>query len=1258
MHDAQPLTTDQHKPMTARNTYTRASDDSRTNRGYFANIRNQAARTALATIGLALLAAIAVALSCTTSAPTPTAAPTPQPAPTATPEPSPIATTEPSSTPVPTPTASPSPTPTATATATPSSTATPTPIPTPTATPAPIPTLTPTPVPTQTPTPVPISTPVPTQTPTPAPTATPTPSPTATPISLPSIEDQRSALAAFYAATDGDNWNNNYGWLTGLPLEQWHGVITDEQGNINELQLPVNNLSGPIPAEIGRLVYLESLHLWGNQLTGELPNELGNLTKLQSLHINSNALTGSLSVLGSLSQLMEIVFSNNEFTGCFPALFRTIPSSRHDFNELSATYCDDASNPDDRAVLVELYNATGGDNWTNNEGWLSDLPLGGWHGVATDERGNVTQLLLRENNLAGLIPAEIGRLTDLRSLDLQSNELAGDIPPEIGNLKLIDNLNLARNELTGKIPAGLGGLTALHTLDLQSNKLTGDIPPEIGNLKLLTYLNLASNDLTGGLPPELGGLIKLELLFVSLNRFTDCSVPDPLRRVEFSDVESLNDAYYCGSHASEPAEDRAVLIKMYNATDGDNWYNNENWLSDMPLATWHGVVVDTRGNVSELDLFANNLNGTLIPEIGALSALSVLNLSGNYLTGTIPPEIMQLSSLGSLRLAGNRLNGTIPPEIGNLEWLWFLSLEANELTGTIPPEIGQITRLRSLILRENNLSGRIPDELGNLAELEAILVYPNKFEDCTIPGPLQLVRTNDFDELTTRYCTPDPNDSGVLNKLYNATNGNEWHNNENWLSDQPLAAWHGVDVNNRGKVTEINLEANNLRGTLIPEIAQLPELKSLWLNDNHLTGTIPIEVTELTKLTGLALANNEISGRIPAEIGQMTGLQLLMLSGNNLSGPIPSELANLPDLFSLSLASNELTGGFPAWVRDLRWLLRLTLNDNQLTVDVATLPQYLQGLEDLERFSIAGNNLSGCLPGALRDIKETDFLFSRLNYCDEPPKQQPTSPSFIKWEVGDAARSTEERAARFGVQWLFEYAESIGWPIVGDDITVHFKTLEPLVNAAAIEDGSIDEGEIERLRDLLSTRFGFARGDSNFNRAANPGVFLSEDYVYETVSTLVHENIHTAFQRDLNGLNTNPASVQRQGGLGPTWFVEGMATYFGELITSLHTGETDFLCRDCEIGEVPVSDIALTAAEDSLYCAYMCGALAIELLASIVGQRHVVDFYTMRRPGQTWQQAFEEAFNISVPDFYAMYDQHRAAGFPELNPPIVPDTGR
>ena len=86
------------------------------------------------------------------------------------------------------------------------------------------------------------------------------------------------------------------------------------------------------------------------------------------------------------------------------------------------------SDEDDRAVLVALYEATNGDNWVNNTHWLSDKPLGEWHGVTTDENGRVTELWLRENGLSGELPASLGNLTTSFSVMWhfvgQSNQLA------------------------------------------------------------------------------------------------------------------------------------------------------------------------------------------------------------------------------------------------------------------------------------------------------------------------------------------------------------------------------------------------------------------------------------------------------------------------------------------------------------------------------------------------------------------------------------------------------------------------------------------------------------------------------------------------------------------------------------------------------------------------------------------------------------------------------------------------------------------
>ena len=88
----------------------------------------------------------------------------------------------------------------------------------------------------------------------------------------------------------------------------------------------------------------------------------------------------------------------------------------------------------DQAALVALYEATNGDNWTNNTNWLSDRPLDEWHGVRTDDGGRVTRLNLVENNLIGTIPSELGNLTNLQDLSLYSNQLSGSLPAELGNL--------------------------------------------------------------------------------------------------------------------------------------------------------------------------------------------------------------------------------------------------------------------------------------------------------------------------------------------------------------------------------------------------------------------------------------------------------------------------------------------------------------------------------------------------------------------------------------------------------------------------------------------------------------------------------------------------------------------------------------------------------------------------------------------------------------------------------------------------------
>lgn len=124
------------------------------------------------------------------------------------------------------------------------------------------------------------------------------------------------------------------------------------------------------------------------------------------------------------------------------------PGSRRHIAVFTATVPIEVNiaNPD-RATLITLYNALDGPNWTRRTNWLSDLPLGAWQGVETDDDGRVTKLDLGFNNLTGEIPPELGRLSELTILALAGNELlSGPLPIEIFSL---DNLQSLSTFLTG-----------------------------------------------------------------------------------------------------------------------------------------------------------------------------------------------------------------------------------------------------------------------------------------------------------------------------------------------------------------------------------------------------------------------------------------------------------------------------------------------------------------------------------------------------------------------------------------------------------------------------------------------------------------------------------------------------------------------------------------------------------------------------------------------------------------------------------------
>ena len=431
------------------------------------------------------------------------------------------------------------------------------------------------------------------------------------------------------------------------------------------------------------------------------------------------------------------------------------------------------------------------------------------------------------------------------------------------------------------------------------------------------------------------------------------------------------------------AADRAALVALYNATDGPNWVNNTNWLSDEPLREWHGVQIGQAGRVVNVLLYANNLNGELPQELGNLSALYTLQLSQNRLTGELPSSIGNLSSLTYLNLDKNQLTGELPSSIGNLSSLTHLILGDNQLTGELPSWIGNLSSLIYLDLGDNRLTGAIPSELAGLPNLDSLFLSGNQWGGC-IPldiAEAETVVASDIHRLGIPLCAQAAggasaaSDREALVALYNATDGPNWVNNTNWLSDEPLGEWHGVSVGHAGRVTVLDLSGNGLSGALPEELGSLPSLRKLYLHSNELSGQIPSQLGSLTLLRELDLYSNSLSGEMPPRLGNLSSLKWLSLHDNQLRGSIPPEFGELAEVEWMYLSGNSLSGEIPDELGELPRLSRLLVG--------------------------GGNRLTGCVPTGLRSVKYADLHELGLSYCGEtdpitvevPTNLQPPPPS-------------------------------------------------------------------------------------------------------------------------------------------------------------------------------------------------------------------------------------------------------------------------
>ena len=641
---------------------------------------------------------------------------------------------------------------------------------------------------------------------------------------------------------------------------------------------------------------------------------------------------------------------------------------------------------------------------------------------------------LSGNQFSGVIPNF--DLPNLETIYLDYNQFSGTIPNF--NLPNLTYLSLSRNQLSGVIPNF--DLPKLETLNIQYNAFTFESLASHLDISQFFYESqdtipvYRDKSAENTLYVKAGGDIKKNTYYwYKYGVAHDTIVGDSVL------VAKEPGTYFCkvtNSAVTKPdgfnqnlilqsdqivvngttkpilsvnESDSLELIKLYKATDGENW--EIPWDLTKPVHTWYGVKLTyDSSSVEVIHLSDNKLKG-FISNLN-LPNLSELDLSSNQLSGTVPKFSSQF--LSTVSLDDNQLSGAVP-DFSDRQYLDLLSLTDNAFTFE-----GIAANLRTIVVYDYEDQDTIPIHKSESKE-NAFYVkagggiknntyywYKDGKSYKTVIGDSLFVAT----ESGTYYCkitnsvvtrpqiggqnlilqsekitvngeakpilSINESDSLELIKLYNVTNGANWK--RTWDLSKPVSTWYGVVLTaDSSRIQEIYLSTNKLNGTM-PNL-NLPKLEDLYLVGNQLSGRIPN--LNLPNLKKLGLANNRFSGTIPQF--DLPLLTYLDLSSNKLSGSIPNlnlpaledlflgynQLSgtinfDLPNLKQINLFHNKLSGTIPNFDSPKLWFVNLSYN--QLTGDIPSF-----NLQNLVYLFLGNNQLSGPVPNFSHLTKMTDM---------------------------------------------------------------------------------------------------------------------------------------------------------------------------------------------------------------------------------------------------------------------------------------------
>ena len=796
-------------------------------------------------------------------------------------------------------------------------------------------------------------------------------------------------------------------WKEGSDCCSWDGVICDlVTGHVIELDLSCSWISGTIHSNssLFRFPHLQSLNLAFNDFSGSsVLDGFGRFSSLTHLNLSDAGFSGQISPeISHLSNLVSLDLSKNYEAEFAPHGFDSLVQNLTKLQKLhlggisiSSVFPNSLLN---WSSLISLHLSACGlhgrfPDYDIHLPKLELLYLSGNRDLSGNfprfsENNSLIDLALLFTNFSGELPASMGNLKSLQTLDLSYCQFSGSIPASLENLTQITSLRLQSNHFSGQIPNVFNNLRNLISLQLSDNNLSGQIPPSIGNLTNLYYLDLSQNQL-GAIPSPVNGFSSLSFLYLGFNLFNG-TIPSWLytlpslvsldlshnkfngriREFQFDSWKSI-DLSMNELHGSIPGSlfelvNLASLRLSSNNLSGvleTSKFEKLRNLYDLDLSnnmlslTMSSNSNSMLPNIVSVDLSNNNISGILSWNMGN-DTLSYLNLSYNSLSGF---EILPWSRMGTLDLHSNLLQGPLPTPPNSTS---FFSVSHNKLSGEISPLICKVSSMQILDLSHNNFGGMLPHCLGNFSkDLSVLNLRRNQFHGI-IPQTFlkgNSIRTLDFNNNQLEGLVPRSliicRELEVLDLGNNKINDTFPH----WLGALPKLevlvlrsnSFHGYIGFSKIKspfmsLRIIDLAHNDFKGDL-PEM-YLKSLKATmnidegnmtrkYMGEAYYQDSIMVTIKgleiEFVKIlntfTTIDLSSNKFQGEIPECIGNLNSLRGLNLSHNYLTGHIPLSFKNLKMLESLDLSSNKLSGRIPQELTSLTFLEVLNISQNHLT---------------------------------------------------------------------------------------------------------------------------------------------------------------------------------------------------------------------------------------------------------------------------------------------------------------------------------------